>query len=1545
MPTCFATKFPHRLAMLALTILIAASGNHSHAQSAESDGKIGWYFYTSQLSNPGDFIGTPMEACSLSAGNQFGTDLLEMRPEKTEYPYYRCFYKGPFKKLDWYGATDLFCEPGYVPTWPDKCTKWLEIPRPATCGKGEPAPVAGNPVVISSGAKLQSETDFHGSAAGLLKIVRTYRSMRMLGIGQSAGFGWSFSFDRVFQTTSNAAGQPPSKVSGTLGDGSYFEFKRNEAGQYVPTFDKRESVKNLNSQFDDWILTTIDGTVERFSKFGDEFLLVSSHSKEGRAQYYHYDGAQKLIEMTDDAGRQMNVSWSGGTVSAISGPNLIVRYQYDVPQSTGAPITGLSRLAGVSYHDRADKLISSRRYHYEDPRSQFLMTGITNERGVRYATYAYNASGQAELSEHAGGVNRYTFAYPERNRRVVTDPLGTSRSLGLLYTSPKAPGRITSQTQPAGAGCGSGASAQAYDAGGSLASSIDFNGSKTCLINDPIRGVELSRVVGLTAAQACPASANIRVAATARKISTQWHPDWILKSAEAMPHKIINYVYNGQPDSDGRVAECADGATLPDGRPIAVLCKQIEQATSDPNGNTGFSAKRVGRAIVRQFRYNQAGQLLSETKPSNASGQVQVITNSYYDTTADTHQKRDLEATDNGAGEITEFHEYTADGLVAKLKLPNRTAIALQYHPRQLLATRTVAAGNLSETTEYVYDEAGQLARIISPDGSFHIYSYDDAQRLTGIRDSNGNQLTFTLDNAGNVHKREVRGVEGNLVFQRMLWYDPLGRLEKSQRDPLDPGYRYQYDRTGNRTTVTDPLGHTSKTDFDNFGRAVKETQPPATVGEPPVITSLEFNHQDMLTEVADPRSRKTLYKRDGHGRSTELSSPDTGTTSSGFDDVGNLQSRRDARGMTTIFKYDTVQRPTQINSATFRYGNAGTSAAGKLSTMSDDSGTTIFAYDALGRLERKTQSVRIGSFTKDFTVLYGYGFEGPNTGHLTTLTYPSGNHIHISYGADGNPSRMTVEARTAASPLTIMEKIKFLPFGRVQAWTWGSNASGEQSSYTRQFDLDGRLLAFPLGHLSRGGIVRTLDYDANGLIRKATHSGIVKGSLLDQTFEYDDLGRLTSFNAANTSQGFKYDASGNRIRARFGTATYMNTISSTSNRLSLTNGPAPAKRNKFDTAGNIIDDATIKYEYGPTGRLDAVVSSGIRTTYHYNGLGQRIAKSSMGIALAFYVYDESGHLLGEYTGQGKPKQETVFLDSLPVAVLQSAQANGDTVDIYQVWADQIDTPRVITRASNQRIVWRWDQADPFGLLRPDEDPSGLGQFRYNPRFPGQMFDIETNNHYNYFRDYDPQTGRYVQSDPIGLAGGINTYGYVGGNPVSQFDPNGLDCVASGGTVRCNVPGGPRISFPRPAGWPDHIKPGDTNYHAYNEWVKTAGVDKKCLDDYVRNNPTPGSPSPATPSGTANNASPSWVPSFSPSPVTSYSMNYNGSQVVVNVTMPGHPLFPGYVARVNDANGTINNYGEGTGALQGSFSPFARPINNVWQGLTDAAINACRCQK
>jgi RHS repeat-associated protein len=127
------------------------------------------------------------------------------------------------------------------------------------------------------------------------------------------------------------------------------------------------------------------------------------------------------------------------------------------------------------------------------------------------------------------------------------------------------------------------------------------------------------------------------------------------------------------------------------------------------------------------------------------------------------------------------------------------------------------------------------------------------------------------------------------------------------------------------------------------------------------------------------------------------------------------------------------------------------------------------------------------------------------------------------------------------------------------------------------------------------------------------------------------------------------------------------------------------------------------------------------------------------------------------------------------VALIKQTIAGTTTTTIPNyIYADQIDTPRVITRASDNKMVWRWDQADPFGLTPASENPQALGVFASNARFPGQVYDKETNLHYNWHRDFDPQLGRYVQSDPIGLAGGINSFAYVGGNPISAIDPSGL---------------------------------------------------------------------------------------------------------------------------------------------------------------------------
>jgi len=337
--------------------------------------------------------------------------------------------------------------------------------------------------------------------------------------------------------------------------------------------------------------------------------------------------------------------------------------------------------------------------------------------------------------------------------------------------------------------------------------------------------------------------------------------------------------------------------------------------------------------------------------------------------------------------------------------------------------------------------------------------------------------------------------------------------------------------------------------------------------------------------------------------------------------------------------------------------------------------------------------------------------------------------------------------------------------FGQAKAWTWGNG-----QAYARSFDQDGRMTSYPLE-----SDLRALSFDAASRIGGITDTA----PAANQTLGYDNLDRLTSWVAPATDQSYTYDANGNRTSLTIGASPYGYTVSATSNRLSSVAGPT-AKTYSYDAAGHITDNGTRSYLYNPAGfmyasRPDTLPDADVM--FWRNGLGQRLIKTAAGVS-TLYVYDGNTHLLGEYDGTGAALQETVYLGDQAIGVMQG-------VALYYVYADHLNTPRLITNTANTP-VWRWD-SDPFGNNPPNQNPSGLGTFVYNQRLPGQYFDQETGLNYNYFRDYDPSTGRYIESDPIGLNGGsFSTFDYVGGNPVSVADPMGLClplCAGAGGAA------------------------------------------------------------------------------------------------------------------------------------------------------------------
>jgi RHS repeat-associated protein len=253
---------------------------------------------------------------------------------------------------------------------------------------------------------------------------------------------------------------------------------------------------------------------------------------------------------------------------------------------------------------------------------------------------------------------------------------------------------------------------------------------------------------------------------------------------------------------------------------------------------------------------------------------------------------------------------------------------------------------------------------------------------------------------------------------------------------------------------------------------------------------------------------------------------------------------------------------------------------------------------------------------------------------------------------------------------------------------------------------------------------------------------------------------------SADASAGCVATAS-NRLTTT-GTTASTETISTTNNRLNSTSGGI-VRTYGYDSAGNTTSYTGDSFTFNDRGRMSQAIVSGSATNYIYNALGQLVEKYGNG-GTTFLVYDEAGHILGEYSSTGALIEETVWMGDTPVATLLP---NGSSVTIYYVHTDHLGTPRKVTRPSDNGLMWRWDP-DTFGSVAPNSNPSGLGTFNYNLRFPGQYSLNESGLYYNYYRDYDPSMGWYLESDPIGLAAGVSTYTYVGGDPLSVVDPYGL---------------------------------------------------------------------------------------------------------------------------------------------------------------------------
>jgi RHS repeat-associated protein len=962
---------------------------------------------------------------------------------------------------------------------------------------------------------------------------------------------------------------------------------------------------------------------------------------------------------------------------------------------------------------------------------------------VRFETtaYSYYNSGDAISSSFAGGADATSLAFNFFGSTALTTPLGAAVTLN--YTDSLGVMRPSSSSSNCGTQCNQSNKTSTYDVNGYPTTTTDFNGNVTKTTYDA-NGLLVQQIdASGTAAQ--------------RTTNTTWNTtlrvpliSTVLDASGAtVAFSAWSYNSRGQATAQCAMDPAVSGAT-------AYVCG------SSANAPAGVRQQRTTYCdAIDGTQCPLIGLPLVVDGPRTDVSDVTAYAYFLSDTTAAKHG--DLKSVTNALGQTTTILGYDGDGRVLSQQDANGTITTFTYYPRGWLHTRTVGG----ETTTITYTPYGAVASVTDPDNVTITYGYDGAHRLTDITDAQGNVVHYTLDAAGNRTAEQTRAASGTVVRSLSRTFNKFGQLTKVtdglNHTVFDATVTGNYDGNNNLVHSVDGLGVQHQQGFDALNRLVSSID---NYNGTDTITknttsTLTYDALDHLKNVADPIALSTMYGYDGLGNRTSIVSPDTGTSSDTHDAAGNRLVHTDAKGVISTSSYDGLNRlagisytDTSINTAyVYDESNAVTgcttsSPIGHLTRIVETAVTTVYCYDARGNITRKQQITASGT---DNT-LYAYT---PGD-RLQMISQPSGSAISYSYNNNGQISTVQVTP-VSGSAQTVASAIAYLPFGPINSYTLGNG-----QTITRTYDANYAFTdlvspAFNL-HLAR---------DAMGQI--VALGNAPGGNPAIETFVYDPLYRLTTVADGGAAlASYTYNKAGDRLsKTSSGLASGAYLYTAGTHQLASIGSVQRANDANGNTTGSVVDGETFGFGYNGRNRLAVAQRNGQTVgTYTYNGLGQRIAKVATfpQADTERYVYDESGHLTGEYGDQAR---DYVWLGDIPVAVIDSGGVATIPISVINyITADYLGTPRVVSDQSGN-VIWLWAyQGNPFG----EQQPSSTTGYVLNLRYPGQYYDAETGINYNYFRAYEPATGRYLQSDPIGLAGGLSTYAYADSTPLMYID-------------------------------------------------------------------------------------------------------------------------------------------------------------------------------